>query len=464
MALLNYEDFSQMVVEIVGRRLLLGRHSSCEEDKLTFVEIELFDEGSEGSEGKGPEKEACRLSRCSESGRQEPYTPPRPLRLRGHKGCSLSSPKAPPPSVPPSVRPRASLYGIQIGYARSLRSMPSGREKGGQSGAQLEFHLEIDSAGLSFRDFTALGGQGLFCNFEQAFTALIFCEEKTLQQGFEAEKLRGAKYSSASLQHVRFAVRLGRCSPDSLAEVKRSECGSLRKELPEAPRNAGCDAPRFIMVTMVQVCRVRQPCCEAATAVSNASSSKSENNLRIFCEEKTLQQGFEAEKLRGAKYSSASLQHVRFAVRLGRCSPDSLAEVKRSECGSLRKELPEAPRNAGCDAPRFIMVTMVQVCRVRQPCCEAATAVSNASSSKSENNLRIFCEEKTLQQGFEAQPLVWAERLETEPKQVKPRQRHGCTLKSKLPYGHGACGSGGHHLTITSAEKALRKGKSRADV
>jgi hypothetical protein len=34
------------------------------------------------------------------------------------------------------------------------------------------------------------------------------------------------------------------------------------------------------MVTMVQVCRVRQPCCEAATAVSNASSSKSENNLR----------------------------------------------------------------------------------------------------------------------------------------------------------------------------------------
>ena len=53
----------------------------CWEGPRTFVEIELFDEGSEGSEGKGPKKEACRLSRCSESGRQEPYTPPRCLPL-----------------------------------------------------------------------------------------------------------------------------------------------------------------------------------------------------------------------------------------------------------------------------------------------------------------------------------------------------------------------------------------------
>ena len=50
---------------------------------------------------------------------------------------------------------------------------------------------------------------GSLCKF---LSPRIFCEEKTLQQGFEAEKLRGAKYSSASLQHVRFAVRLGRCS------------------------------------------------------------------------------------------------------------------------------------------------------------------------------------------------------------------------------------------------------------
>ena len=32
---LNYEDFSQIVMEILGRRLSFGRHSPCEEDKLS---------------------------------------------------------------------------------------------------------------------------------------------------------------------------------------------------------------------------------------------------------------------------------------------------------------------------------------------------------------------------------------------------------------------------------------------